>query len=200
MNAKHVLSLLEEQQTFLLPKLVMIDLEMTGVVPERDDILQIAMLKLRLDDNSYAVVGEPLEIFLHSGRNPENAFQREFLVDIFKACNQSSTTIQEARDQIAEWLAQDEYTVSTPVGDAIHQDMAFLYNKGLIDRGDIVDDKPVAGTFHYEMFDLNVLKLVSRQKTGVKESLELDKGIHNAMVDCKNQLVELNHYLQVLLS
>ncbi len=185
-----------EVKSFLPEKLVMIDLEMTGVVPERDDIIQIAATKLVLQELQYVEEGEPFEIFPHTNLEPSNPFHLKFLVDIFKKANESEFDIVDARNLFADWLGNWKGTI--PTGDCIQQDMMFLYANGVIDRGDIVDEKPVSGTLHYECFDINPLKCIARQKLGKKEKLDLASGIHNAMVDCRNQTIELNYYLSVL--
>jgi oligoribonuclease (3'-5' exoribonuclease) len=201
-DAKSILKQLrpfcEERQNFLPAALIMIDLEMTGVIPDRDDILQIAMLKLTLKGNQYEVSGEPLEIFVHSDKKPSNDFHRKFLMRVFAKSNESEVDAPAAKQMISKWLGDLEGKV-VPTGDAIQCDLAFLYAKGVITRGDIVNDENVPGTFNHEIFDLNALKCVSRQKLGAKEDLDLEEGIHDAMVDCRNQLVELNSYLSTLL-
>lgn len=193
-----------QKDTFLPKNLIMLDLEMSGVIPERDDILQIAMIKLELQsadprDYGYLEVGRPLEIFIHSDKQPSNDFHEKYLKDIFAKANESKVTPEEAKKLIHEWLG-DLKGVVTPCGDAVHCDMGFLYAKGCIDRGDIGDAGPIPGTFHYEIFDLNSLKLVARQLNGEKEKLKLEDGIHNALVDCRNQTTELNWMLKVLIN
>lgn len=200
---KFGIPLTEEKKDFLPLHLIMLDLEMSGVIPERDDILQIAMIRLDLSKEDgvfqYKSVGEPLEIFLHSDKKPKGSFHEKYLKDIFAKANESTATPDEAKKMIEDWLG-DLKGVVTPCGDAVHTDMSFLYAKGCIDRGDIVDDKQVPGTFHFEMFDLNSLKSVAREKNGSKENgLDLEDGIHNALVDCRNQTKELNWDLKVLL-
>jgi len=189
----------EEKESFLPSKLVMVDLEMTGVVPERDEIIQIAMIKLVLQGNQYVEEGEPLEIFPHTNEEPSNDFHRKFLMDIFAKARESTIEIADCGPLIEDWLG-DWKGKAMPVGDCVPQDMMFLYANGILTRNDIVNEGPVPGTFHYEFFEIEPLKSLSRTKTGKKESLELDKGIHNALVDCRNQTIELNHYISVLLS
>jgi hypothetical protein len=182
----------EAQENFLPAVLIMIDLEMSGVIPDRDDILQIAMLRLELKDNQYLVSGKPLEIFVHSDKKPSNDFHREFLTEIFAKSNASDIDAPKAKQMVIDWLG-DLVGKAVPVGDAIQCDLAFLYAKGIIVRGDIVNDENVPGTFNHEIADLNILKL------GHRETLQLDSGVHNAMTDCNNQLIELNSYLTTLL-
>jgi len=48
---------------------------------------------------------------------------------------------------------------------------------------------------------MNALKLVARHKAGYKfdKDLQVLPGAHDALVDCKNQLVEMNAIIQELL-
>ncbi len=187
----------ESGKSFLPEKVVMLDCEMVGVVPERDDLLQIAMLKLVLKGGQYEESGEPLNLFLHSDQKPSNQFHKEHLMHVFDACNKSDITPDQAKKQIHEWLGDWKGKVQ-PCGDCVPTDMSFLYAKGCADRPDINDSGQVPGTFHYEFFDLNAVKAIARTKVGKKfEHDELPA--HDALNDCKNQLVELNHYLEVLL-
>lgn len=178
---------------FLPEKLIMCDLEMTGVVPKRDDILQIAMLKLKLESNQYIKVEEPLVVYLKHDGSPSNDFQKEFLTHIFEKCNKSDVVAEDAKKQINKWLGEWRGKVSL-TGDCVPTDFAFLTEKGIADVSDI--DNP--GSFHYEFFEINPIKLIARHLLGEKEKLELDPGIHDALVDCENQLKELNYYLDIL--
>jgi len=188
------------EENFLPEDLVMIDCEMTGVVPERDHLLQVAMLKLKLKNNQYEIQGEPLVQYFPYDGQPENDFQREYLTDIFKKCNESILTDEEAKLQIESFLGPLKGK-AIPTGDCVPTDMAFLYKRGLLDVPDIKDDEELPGTFHFEFFELNPLKAVARQKMAYKFDVAgVDKeGIHDALVDCENQTKELNMYLDVLL-
>ena len=82
--------------------------------------------------------------------------------------------------------------------------MHFLKEKGCIDESDIGDSGPIPGTFHYEYFDMNAPKALSRFKEGKKEDKKSMSGfdeenIHDALVDCRNQTLELNYVLRNLL-
>lgn len=190
----------DPQKSFLPEKMVMIDLEMTGVVAKRDDILQIAMIKLKLDGIEYKADGEPLVIYMKTDKKPSNDFHEKYLKDIFVKANESDVDAEKAKSMITDFLG--DYKGSVATGDAIQSDMSFLIEKGCVDVGDIVDGNPVSGTFHYEMFDINPIKCLARTKVGQKEDkkeLGLDDGIHDALVDCQNQLKELNHFIGILI-
>ena len=190
-------------ESFLPARLIELDCEMTGVVPTRDKLLQVAMLKLELDGHQYREVGEPLVLYLQHDGQPQNDFHRKYLSHIFEKCNQSTLQAPEAKQQIHQWLGDWKGTV-TPTGDCVMTDLNFLTSAGCIDTGDIGDQGQIPGTFHFESFDANPIKALARHKAGRKEDKkELagfdEEGIHDALVDCHNQLKELNHYLGILL-
>ena len=190
----------EGETSFLPDKLVMLDLEMTGVIPKRDDILQIAAIKLELQGNQYVEIEKPLVVYLHHAGSPENDFQKKFLSEIFKLCNESEVTPEDAKKALEGWLG-DWWGKVTPVGDCVPTDIAFLLEKGIITSPDIGDDGQIPSTFHYEFFDLNSVKAFARQKLGEKFEIPGADlvGIHDGLVDCRNQLLELNLYLEILL-
>jgi len=190
-----------KSEQFLPTDLVMLDCEMTGVVPKRDQLLQVAALKLRLDDRRYRVVGEPLNEFLAYRGQPSNDFHRKYLVHVFQRCNASNLTPQQLKVKLHAWLGPLRGKVQ-PVGDCVPTDVAFLLEKGCADGNDIGDSGPIPGTFSYEFFDLNAVKAIARAKAGSKfdKQLPLDPGVHDALVDCQNQLLELNAFLDRLLA
>lgn len=187
-------------EAFLPEKLVMIDCEMTGVIPTRDKLLQVAMVKLELKNKQYNQVGQPLVEYLSYDGKPHNEFHKKYLADIFKICNASKLTSPELKIKIHDWLGKDFLGKATPVGDCVPVDMSFLYANDCINYPDIGDEGSILGTFHYEFFDMNSFKLIAREKTGEKEKLDLNKNAHDALVDCQNQIKELNHCLKILLN
>lgn len=189
-------------EAYLLPTdLVMVDCEMTGVIPERDNLLQIACLKLKLKDNQYEIQGEPLVKYLKYDGQPSNDFHKKFLTHIFKECNKSKLEPKDFKKELEDWLG-DLKGKAQPTGDCVPTDMAFLFAKGCAERGDVGDAGQVPGTFHYEYFEMNPIKQLARVKAGTKD-IEIEgynhEGIHDALVDCQNQLLELNKFIGILL-
>jgi oligoribonuclease (3'-5' exoribonuclease) len=185
---------------FLPEDLIMVDCEMCGVKPERDALLQVAMLKLRLKDGQYLVSPNYLNAFLHYPGQPETEFHREFLTHIFEACNKSTLTPSQLQEQIHNWLGPLKGK-AIPVGDCVSTDLDFLIRNNCIVRSDIdKEGTPIPGTFHYESFDLNPVKCIVREKLGKKIKPEKEiEGKHDALVDVFNQTLELNLFLKHLL-
>jgi oligoribonuclease (3'-5' exoribonuclease) len=190
-----------EKKDYGLPKeLVMIDCEMTGVNPDVHDLLQVAALKLKLDDGQYTTTGEPFMFYLHSDETPQNDFQKRYLAPVYEKCNKSTKTSEDLKSELHDWLGELKGKVM-PVGDCVPTDITFLYTSKGGDRPDIKDDgQPIEGTFHYEFFEMNPLKMLAEEITGAKLKVDGldDDNIHDALVDCKNQLIELNYCLKVL--
>lgn len=187
-------------EAFLPELLVMVDCEMTGVRVDRDKLLQVAMLKLRLDPDKkcYLVDQTPLVEYLHYSGQPESNFQRQYLSHIFKKCNESALQSIELKNRIHAWLGH--YKGSVPCGDCVHFDIDFLAYNGCIDRPDIdKDGQEIPGTFHYSLFDIGPIKRLARQKAGsnIEAPRKLDAQ-HDALIDCYCQTEELNFYLAKL--
>lgn len=189
-------------ELFLPPRLVMLDCEMEGLNPRKDALLQIAAIKLELRANQYVPVAfeKPLNIYLHSDAQPESDFARKFMTDVYRKCNESQISEQQARPVLDEWMGDWRGLVS-PTGDCVPTDVLFLWARGVIDISHFDGDTPVPGTFFYEFFDMNSIKALARQKMGSKFDKQLPRheGDHDALVDCLNQLIELNAFIEVLL-
>lgn len=185
---------------FLPDRLVMIDCEMTGLHYERDDVIQIAALKLILEGSEYQVVEGPLNIFLHTDLHPTSAFAKEHMVDVYRKANASQNSYEDARVMLDAWLGDWRGKVS-PTGDCVPTDIMFLRWKNVIETSHFDGDTPIDGTFHYEFWDMNAIKSLARAKMGYKfdKDLPADPGAHDALVDCYNQLRELNAGISVLL-
>jgi oligoribonuclease (3'-5' exoribonuclease) len=187
---------------FLPESLCMIDAEMTGVIPSKDALLQVSALKLKLNKQmQYEVVGDHFDEYLCYKGQPTTSFHKKYLTHIFEKCNESSLTPEGLKKKLHSWLGDLKGKV-IPTGDCVPHDIYFLKVHKCIDEGYYEDDKPVPGTFHYEFWDMNPLKDISRQIVGNKYEVEgVDKeNQHDALVDCLNQTLELNHALKILLA
>jgi len=187
--------------------LIMVDLEMTGVNVQRDQPLQVAMLKLSLD---YAngkfqyVVKDEFNCYIHNAAKPANGFHRKYMSNVYKLCNHSTEDLKSCKLKIAKFVGDWRGKV-TPVGDCVITDLRFLFQNILIDSNDIIEDKQIPGTFHYEIWDMNMPKQIANQKLGRKmDKKDLPgynfKDVHDALVDCYNQTLELNYLLNILLN
>ena len=192
-------SRLMASQEFLPKKLLMLDCEMTGLDPRADDVIQLACIKLTLVNGQY-VPSEEFNEFVHTDKQPETEFAKTHMMEVYEQANASTMDYAGLRSKLETFLGDDVGLLS-PCGDCVPTDVMFLYMKDVISLSKFNGDTPVAGTLHYEYFDANSIKLVARHKEGYKfdKELPLLPGAHDALIDCKNQTMELNAILKVLL-
>lgn len=188
-------------ESFLPKFLVMVDCEMSGVRSSHDELLQVSALKLKLEGSQYQVYDDHFDEYLAYPGVPTRQFHKDHLVHIFKKCNESKTTPAQLKEKLHKWLGSLKGDV-IPTGDCVPTDIAFLKAKNCIDEqfyGD--DDKPIKGTFHYEYWDMNALKDLSRTIHGSKYEVDgVDKEHeHDGLIDCYNQVLELNASIRVIL-
>lgn len=179
-------------------RLIMLDCEMTGLDPKVDDLIQVAALKLELVGRVYAVV-DTFNVFIHTDKQPASDFARQHMTEVYRKANTSNLDYERVGTQFDSWLG-DWRGKASPCGDCVPTDVLFMYTKGLVKLAGYDGDTPRPGSFHYEYFEMNSLKLVARAKMGRKFDKDLPTlpGAHDALVDCKNQLTELNAILNVL--
>jgi len=191
---------------FMPERLVMLDCEMTGLDPKKDDIIQLTALKLEWNGKAYARPDyfdddeSTLNLFIHTDLAPTSDFARKHLTEIYRKANESKIDYKMARSLLEQWLGTWKGKVS-PCGDCVPTDVLFLYMKNVIDLSHYDGDTPVDGTFHFEFFEMNSLKAVARQKAGRKVDRDVPRlpGDHDALVDCKNQLAEMNAIIAELM-
>lgn len=167
--------------------LIWLDLEMTGLVPETDRIIEIATLVTDPDLNILAegpVLAVKQSDAMLEGMDEWN--QRHHgasgLIDRVKV---STIDEAEAQRQTLEFLAQySEKNASPMCGNSICQDRRFMANYM----------PELEAYFHYRNLDVSTLKeLVKRWKPGIQNGLT-KQGTHQAMEDIKDSVNELIYY------
>jgi oligoribonuclease (3'-5' exoribonuclease) len=176
-------------------RIIMIDGEFSGLNPKKDDLLQFAMLKAVFDKESfqYLVSRNTLNIFIHSGAQPTKTFHREHLAECFKQANASKTDLVQAKKLVDEYVG-DWWGTAWPCGDCVTTDLAFAYEKGLfVNNTYDENDVEQKGTLDYRIFEMKPLKVLA-QTFGWEKPQDVLRE-HDALNDCFNQMVELNHCL-----
>lgn len=167
--------------------LIWIDLEMTGLVPETDRIIEIATLVTDSQLNLLAegpVLAVKQDTSLLDGMDDWN--QRHHgasgLIDRVK---NSQVDEAEAERQTIEFLSQYVDPNASPMcGNSICQDRRFLANYM----------PQLEAFFHYRNLDVSTLKeLVRRWKPEIQAGL-VKQGTHQAMEDIKDSVSELKYY------
>jgi oligoribonuclease len=167
--------------------LVWLDCEMTGLDPERDRIIEIAVvvtganLEPRIEGPVFAVHQSDAQLDLMDAWN-KNTHGKSGLTERVRA---STVTEAEAERQILEFISQYVPKQGSPMcGNTIGQDRRFLvkYMPGL------------EAWFHYRNLDVSTLKeLARRWKPDVYTSFK-KRQLHTALADVHESIDELAHY------
>ncbi|EOT7837136.1 oligoribonuclease [Pseudomonas aeruginosa] len=167
--------------------LIWIDLEMTGLDPDRDVIIEMATIVTDSDLNTLAegpviAIHQPEEIL--AGMDEWNTRQHG-QSGLTQRVRESTVSMAEAEAQTLAFLEQWVPRCSSPIcGNSICQDRRFLYRH--MPR--------LEGYFHYRNLDVSTLKeLAARWAPQVRESFK--KGnTHLALDDIRESIAELRHY------
>jgi oligoribonuclease len=172
--------------------LVWLDCEMTGLDPEVDRIIEIAVIVtgphlVPRIEGPVLVVHQSDEQLDKMDNWNKGTHGRSGLIDKVKA---SSITEAQAEQEILEFLAKYVPKASTPMcGNSISQDRRFL-----------VKYMPKLETFfHYRNVDVSTLKeLAKRWKPEVYSSFKKQQK-HTALADVHESIDELVHYREQFL-
>lgn len=167
--------------------LIWIDLEMTGLEPEHDVIIEIATV---VTDSELNILAEGPIIAIHQpdvileGMDEWNTRQhgQSGLVDRIKA---STFTANDAEQQTLEFLRQWVPEGGSPIcGNSIGQDRRFL----------VKYMRELEAYFHYRNLDVSTLKILAQRWSPDVASGFSKKSSHLAMDDIKDSIAELVHY------
>ncbi|WJG10066.1 oligoribonuclease [Aliiglaciecola sp. LCG003] len=169
--------------------LVWIDLEMTGLEPETDVILEIATI---VTDKNLKVLAEGPVLAIHQSKQVLDNMDA-WCVDVHgksgltQRCLSSEISEAEAVKQTIAFLADYVAAGKSPLcGNTIGQDRRFL-----------VKYMPeLENYFHYRSIDVSTIKeLVKRWKPEVLDGFT-KKGTHQALDDIRESIDELIFYRQ----
>jgi oligoribonuclease len=169
--------------------LVWIDLEMTGLDPEKDRIIEIASI---VTDSDLNIVAEGPVFAIHqpdallAGMDEWNT-QHHGASGLTARVKASSVTEREAEEQTLAFLSQYlEAKVSPICGNSVWQDRRFL-SRYMPD---------LEAFFHYRMIDVSTIKeLARRWNKPVYEGFKKEAK-HMALEDIRESIGELKHYRQ----
>jgi oligoribonuclease len=167
--------------------LIWLDLEMTGLYPEKDAILEIATV---VTDGQLNVLAEGPCLAIHhpdavlDGMDPW-CVEQHGKSGLTQRCRESKVTIQDAQARTLEFLAPLCAAGKSPLcGNTIGQDRRFLvkYMPHLHDF------------FHYRSVDVSTIKeLVARWYPDAKYVYSKSKA-HLSLADVHESIDELRHY------
>ncbi|WP_157267676.1 oligoribonuclease [Azohydromonas aeria] len=173
--------------------LIWIDLEMTGLYPDRDRIIEIAVvvtdaqLTQRVEGPVFAIHQSDATLDAMDNWN-KGTHGKSGLIDRVKA-----STVDEAQAQAAviEWLKQYVPAGKSPMcGNSICQDRRFLANYM----------PQLESFFHYRNLDVSTLKeLARRWKPAALDGFKKAQK-HTALADIHESIDELLHYRSTFLA
>ena len=173
--------------------LVWMDLEMTGLNPEKERIIEIAVIVTSPDlsisvEGPVFVIHQSDELLDQMDAWNKGTHGRSGLIDRVKA---STVTEAEAEKEIIKFLKKYVPAKASPLcGNSIGQDRRFLV-KYMPKLEDFV---------HYRNVDVSTLKELSRRwKPAVYGSFKSEQA-HTALADVKESIAELQHYKEHLLN
>jgi len=172
--------------------LVWIDLEMTGLDPERERIIEVATL---ITDNDLNLIAEGPVIAVHQPDSLLDAMD-EWCTrthgesGLTRRVQQSRIDTAEAERRTLEFLRQHVTPGSSPMcGNSVHQDRRFLER----------EMPELLAFFHYRNLDVSTLKeLAKRWNPGAMAGFN-KQNVHLAMEDIKESIAELAHYRNTFL-
>lgn len=176
----------ESADTEVRQRMVWLDLEMTGLDPDRDVIIEAAVL----------VTDSELEIIAHG---PEIAIRRtsEELAlmngwnrrthgqsGLTKRVRESQTSVEQAEDEILEFLAEWTQKKAAPLcGNSVHQDRAFIFR----------EMRRLYDWLDYRIIDVSTIKELTRRWYPRLEPF-VKQERHRALDDIRESIDELRWY------
>ena len=171
--------------------LIWIDLEMTGLDPDTDSIIEIATL---VTDANLNVLAEGPELAIH------HPLQRLEAMDdwnrrthrgsgLWDRVLASDVSLDEAQRRTLEFLGQWVPAGKSPIcGNSICQDRRFLYR--------LMPE--LERYFHYRNLDVSTLKELARRWSPQIAAGVSKAAAHTALADIRESVAELRYYRQFM--
>ncbi len=167
--------------------LIWVDLEMTGLEPRTDKVLEIASI---VTDSDLNILAEGPEIAIYQ---PDEILDNmdEWCVTqhgksgLTERCKNSTVTEQQACEITIEFLKDYVPAGTSPMcGNSICQDRRFMHNHMLT----------LENYFHYRNLDVSTVKELAKRWRPNLVSDYKKKGVHLALEDIRESIEELKRY------
>ncbi|SFC00777.1 oligoribonuclease [Marinospirillum celere] len=170
-----------------LPHLVWIDLEMTGLDPAKERIIEIATL---VTDSDLNILAEGPVLAIHQPDSLLDAMddwctKTHGNSGLTQRVKDSQVSTREAELATLEFLRRYVQPGASPMcGNSVHQDRRFM----------LQEMPELEAFFHYRNLDVSTLKeLAKRWNPEVKKSFQ-KQNTHLALDDIRESVAELRHY------
>jgi len=167
--------------------LIWVDMEMTGLDPERERVIEIAVV---VTNSNLDVVAEGPVLVIHQADSVLDAMDswnkgthgKSGLIDKVKA---STVTEAEAEARLVEFLKPlVPAGVSPMCGNSVHQDRRFM----------LPYLSKLEAYFHYRNLDVSTLKELARRWRPALLAGLTKHGKHEALADIHESIAELKYY------
>jgi len=168
--------------------LVWIDLEMTGLNPEKNVILEIASI---ITDKDLNIIAKGPVFIIHHSDNTLKQMEKwskeqHTKSGLLKKVTESTTTMAQAEQQTLDFIKKHcEEKLSPLCGNSIWQDRAFLYRymPKLLDF------------MHYRLIDVTSFKeVITRWYPNNPNAVFEKKDTHRSLEDIEESIDELKYY------
>lgn len=173
--------------------LVWVDMEMSGLVPERERILEVALVVTDAELNTIAeapvyVIHQPDEVLDAMDSWNKSTHGKSGLIDKVRA---STFTEAEVEARIVAFLKPLVAERTAPLaGNTVHQDRRFMARY-----------MPLFDAYlHYRIVDVSTLKELARRWNPEVLAGVAKEGRHEALADVYESIEELRHYRRTFLT
>ena len=169
-------------------RIVWIDLEMTGLDPDRHVIVEVAAL---VTDAELNILDEGIDLVIHAS-DDELAEMDDFVTNMHDSSGlteqikASTVTLEEAEEAVLEFVDKHCADIRPPLaGNSIATDRTFI--RAYMPR---LDER-----LHYRMIDVSTIKELTRRWFPKAYYNQPDKGLaHRALADIVESIRELDYY------
>jgi oligoribonuclease len=174
-------------------RLIWIDLEMTGLDPDSDAIIEMATV---VTDDDLNVIADGPELAIHQSeavlaRMDEWNQRQHGQSGLIKRVRDSSVSTAQAEAQTLDFLRAHVAAGASPIcGNSICQDRRFLARHM----------PTLEKYFHYRNLDVSTLKELARRWRPALAAALVKRGAHLARADIRESIAELRYYREHLIT